>query len=304
MKTYKWFLVALVAVMLAAPNATIIRSTVLHADPFYFTMCRFILIGLVCLPFMIRARRALLAAKARRDIIIASIALSVALIAYALAILHSQASYVSIVTLATPIVFIALSTKIFHETFNRRMAAGITLAMIGAMTLIILPIALSQNGTAFYPLATLLALTNCVAYTIAIIFMRRANEHGVTMSGIIGTSAWLAVVVSLVLFILFGDKTSTPADAPYWLAVGYSGIVVALVGRALNIWSYEHVGGAVMSALGYLETFVAILIPVVILNEKLSPEMVIGGVLILFGVYIVEHHKHPRAKHHITLRHQ
>jgi len=88
------------------------------------------------------------------------------------------------------------------------------------------------------------------------------------------------------------------------LAVGYSGIVVALIGRALNVWSYERVGGAVMSALGYLETFVAILIPVVVLNEKLSPEMVIGGVLILFGVYIVEHHKHPHAKHHISLRHQ
>ncbi len=304
MKASKWFLVALVAVMLAAPNATIIRSTVLHADPYYFTMCRFILIGLVCLPFMIRGRKALLAAKARRDVLITSIALSVALIAYALAILHSQASYVSIVTLATPIIFIALSTKVFHENFNRRMAAGITLAMIGAMTLVILPIALSQNGTAFYPLATALALINCVTYTIAIIFMRRANERGVTMSDVIGTSAWFAVAVSLVLFLLFGNKADTPTDMPYWLAVGYSGIVVALIGRALNVWSYERVGGAVMSALGYLETFVAILIPVVVLNEKLSPEMVIGGVLILFGVYIVEHHKHPHAKHHISLRHQ
>jgi drug/metabolite transporter (DMT)-like permease len=304
MKTYKWFFIALVAVMLAAPNATIIRSTVLHADPFYFTMCRFILIGLVCLPFIIRARKTLFAAGVRRDVIIASISLSIALIAYALAILHSQASYVSIITLASPIIFIALSSKLFHEKLNRRMAAGITLAMIGAMTLIVLPIALSQNGTAFYPLATILALTNSVGYTISIIFMRRANEHGVTMPSIIGVSAWFAVAVSLVLFVLFGDKTSTPTDVSYWLAVGYSGIVVALVGRALNVWSYEHVGAVVMSALGYLETLVAILIPVAVLNEKLSPEMVIGGVLILFGVYIVEHHKHPHAKHHIIMRHQ
>lgn len=304
MKKYKWFLVALVAVMLAAPNATIIRSTVLHADPFYFTMWRFILIGLICLPFMIRTRRKLLDSGARRDVVIASIALSIALITYALAILHSQASYVSIITLASPIIFIALSSKIFHEKFSRRVAAGITLAMIGAMTLVILPIALSQNGTAFYPLATLLALTNSVGYTISIIFMRRANERGVTMPSIIGVSAWFAVAFSLILFMLFGDKTSTPVDLSFWLAVVYSGIVVALIGRALNVWSYEHVGGAVMSALGYLETFVAILIPVVVLNEKLSPEMVIGGVLILFGVYIVEHHKHPHAKHHITLRHQ
>ena len=295
---------ALAAVIIAAPNATIIRSTVVHADPFYFTMCRFLLLGLVCLPFIIRARKKLLDTGARKDVIIASIALSVALVAYALAILHSQASYVSIVTLATPIVFIALSTKIFHEKINRRIAAGMTLAMIGAMTLVILPIALSQNGTAFYPLATFLALVNSVGYTISIIFMRRANERGVTMPSIIGISSWFAVALSLVLFILFGDKTSTPTDLRFWLAVVYSGIAVALIGRALNIWSYEHVGGAVMSSLGYLETFIAILIPVFVLNEKLSPEMVIGGVLILFGVYIVEHHKHPHAKHHIIMRHQ
>lgn len=295
---------ALAAVIIAAPNATIIRSTVVHADPFYFTMCRFLLLGLVCLPFMIRARRQLLNTGAWKDVVIASIALSIALVCYALAILHSLASYVSIVTLASPIIFIALSTKIFHEKFNRRIAAGMTLAMIGAMTLVILPIALSQNGTAFYPLATILAVTNSVGYTISIIFMRRANERGVTMPSIIGISAWFAVALSLVLFVLFGDKAGTPTNLPFWLAVGYSGIVVALIGRALNIWSYEHVGGAVMSSLGYLETFVAILIPVFVLNEKLSPEMVIGGILILVGVYIVEHHKHPHAKHHIIMRHQ
>lgn len=304
MKTYKWFLTALAAVIIAAPNATIIRSTVLHSDPFYFTMCRFLLLGLVCLPFIIRARKQLLDTSARRDVVIASIALSIALVCYALAILHSLASYVSIVTLASPIIFIALSTRIFHEKLNRRIAAGMTLAMIGAMTLVILPIALSQNGTAFYPLATFLALANSVGYTISIIFMRRANERGVSMPSIIGISAWFAVALSLVLFVLFGDKASTPTNLPFWLAVVYSGIAVALIGRALNVWSYEHVGGAVMSSLGYLETFVAILIPVFVLNEKLSPEMVIGGVLILLGVYVVEHHKHHHAKHHIIMRHQ
>lgn len=303
MKSSKWFIVALVAVMLAAPNATIIRAAVLEADVFYFTLCRFLLIGLICLPFIFMSRRALFAPKARRDVIIASVSLSIGLIAYALAILHSQASYVSIITLITPVIFIALSSKIFKETINRRVITGITIAMMGAMTLVVLPIAISQQGTAFYPLATALALINCFVYTIAIIFMRRANEHGVTMPSVIGVSAWFAALVCLVLFLLVGDKTAMPNDTSYWLAVGYSGIIVALVGRALNIWSYEHVGAATMSALGYFETLVAILIPVAVLGEKLSVEMVIGGIFILLGVYIVEHHKHPHAKHHIIMRH-
>ena len=78
----------------------------------------------------------------------------------------------------------------------------------------------------------------------------------------------------------------------------YSGVAVLLIARSLNVVTYEHIGSAVVGALDYLEKLLAILIPVVILHETLSVEMVLGGALILCGVYMAEHHKVNTHKQH------
>lgn len=298
-KSIHWFWLAVVAALLAAPNATIIRVAVDDADPLYWTISRFTLIALVCLPFVLRAGKALRNAAARRELIKASVALAVAMLSYVFAIYYSQASYVSIVTLLTPILFVVFSTKLIGEKINSRAIAGITLAAFGAMVLVVLPVAIQHDGTVFYPLATGLALINCIAYALSTVYLRKADEAGVTAPVAIGISSALIALVAAALFVLFGDWTRMPTDGNYLAAVAYSALVVALLVRAFNVLVYERLGSAVVSALTYLQIFAAILIPVVVLHEQLSPAMVIGGALILLGVYVVEVHKHPHIKHHL-----
>lgn len=299
----KWFWVAAIATLLGAPNASVIRFAVGDADPFYWTMSRFAIIALVCLPFVIVSRAIFQNRAARSALIKASIALSVGVLSFAFAIYHSQASYVSIISLLMPITFVVLSSKMIGERIKYRSIAGLALAASGAMLLVVLPVALNDSGTPFYPLATVLGLINCFAYSLGIIYMRKANEAGVNMTVTIGTTSAVVALVSLALFVVFGDSTRTPVDGSFWLAVVYSAIVVALLQRALNVITYEHIGSALMSALGYFETLLAILVPVFVLNEKLSVEMVIGGILILAGVYVVESHKYPHFKFHFIHRH-
>lgn len=299
----KWFWLAAVTMLLVAPNATVVRFAVYNADPFYWTMSRFAIISVICLPFIVASRAVFRRKAARHALIKVSIALGIAVICYVFAIYHSQASYVSIVTLLTPLTFVVLSARIIGERIKGRSMAGLALAAAGAMVLVLLPIALSDSGTGFYPLATVLGLINCVTYSLGIIYLRKANEAGVTMPVAIGSSSIAIAFVALILLVLFGDTTRMPVDVSHWLAVGYSAMVVGLLGRAFNVIAYEHIGSALMSALGYLETFVAILIPVFVLNEKLSPEMIVGGALILVGVYVVESHKHPHIKDHFIHRH-
>ena len=301
-KNTTWFWVAVVAVLLAAPNATIIRVAVDEADPIYWTFSRFVLISIVCLPFVIKGRNSLRSSVARKNVLIASVALTVGILSYVYAIYYSQASYVSILTLIKPIVFVILSAKLIGDTLTQRSIAGVILTAIGAMVLVVLPIAQNNSGVAFYPLATIFGLVYCVAYTLGFIYLRKANEAGVTMSMSIGVTSMMIAAVTYVLFLLFGDWSRTPVDGGYWLAVVYSALVVGLIARALNVISFERVGAAVIAALGYFEALVAILIPVAVLHEKLSVEMVIGGILILIGVYIVEYHKHPHAKYHFIHR--
>lgn len=292
----KWFWVALLVVLTAAPNATIIRVAVADADPIYWTFTRSLIIAVLCMPFIIRGFGALRSAVARKNLLIASISLTVSVISVTFAIYYSQASYASILSLMTPIMFVILSAKLVGDKITRRSIAGVVLAAIGAMVLVVLPIALHNPGVAFYPLATVLGVVNSIGYALGIIHLRKANEAGVQMPVSIGLSALMTTVVTFFAFVVFGDWTRTPVDGGFWLAVSYSAIVIALIGRAMNVAAYEHIGAATISALGYVQTLIAILIPVAILNEQLSVEMVVGGIVILIGVYMVEHHKHPHNK--------
>lgn len=299
--THYWFVIGLIGVLIEAPNATAIKYAIMGTDPYLFNAYRFLIVAVFTLPFIVLAIRKL-NAKNMRNILLAGLNMTIAIFAYTWALKLGPASYVSIVTLLTPILLVIFSIRLVGEKIDRRSVAGITLAAIGAMVIVILPIALNQGASfEFYPMSTLLTLVNCVTFSLAIIYSKRANEQGVSMSALIGIYAWFVAAISLLLATMNGVAITAPDSTTFWL-IAYSGIGVALIARGMTIVSYEKVGSAVTSALSYLGAFLSILVPVFVLNEKLSVEMVFGGILILFGIYVVEHHNSPHHKHHQILK--
>ncbi len=297
-----WFFIGLIAVLIAAPNSMIIRATVSDADPFLFNSLRFLIIGLVTLPIIIRYRTSLNKTNLK-NVFFAAVAMTIATVSFVWALKLSQASYVSIFTLITPIVLIVYSAKFNKEQISRRAVAGISLAAAGAAALVLLPVAFNQSGDfIFYPAATFIVLFNILSFPAAVIFFKKSNEGGVPMFSVIGISAWLIFAVSAVCYLLFSPAGET-VDFRFLQGVLYSGLAVGLIARVLATKSYEYVGAVVSGALGYLESLIAVLLPVFILGEVLSIQMAIGGVLILLGVYVVEHHKHPHHKHHLFAKH-
>lgn len=302
-KKQKWFLVGLVSMLLAAPNATVIKYTLGESSPYLFNTLRFFIVAFATTPFFVKA----FSKFTKTNVVYtlnAGIFMSIAVVSYVLAIKQSQASYVSIITLVTPITFIFYSLKLTGDRITSRAITGITLAAIGAMIIVLLPVALHQDGNfVFYPIATFYGLINSLSFPLAIIYYKKANESGVPMGALMSGSAWIICVVN-VLMLLFFVHTPIALNQKLGFGVLYSGLAVALLARALNVISYEHLGAVITSALGYLETFFAVLIPLLLLHEKISVEMVIGGVLILCGVYVAEHHKSTHHKHfHIFRSH-
>jgi drug/metabolite transporter (DMT)-like permease len=229
--------------------------------------------------------------------------MSIAVISYVSALSVSPASYVTIITLLTPIIFIIYASKLAGERFNSRSLAGITLAAAGGLVLVAAPFLVHQGGEfVFYPAGTALTLVNTLTFPLSIIYFARANKAGVPMTALMGTSAFMTLILAIGLLIVTSTEL-TPPTPGLVAAAAYSGIMVAVIARALNIASYERIGAVVSSALGYLESLIAIIIPVIVLDEQLSTEMIVGGVLILLGVFMVEHHKSRHHKHHHAFKH-
>ncbi len=236
---------------------------------------------------------------------ISGIFMGIALTFFTMALEQSQANYVVILMLITPIVFIALSSRIIHERISHRAMAGITIAMLGAFTVVAAPIAIAQDSNVqFYPLATAYMLVQSVGFASAMIWMRKANEAGTPMTSVIGLQALVAVALISVFFVLFGDTSRTAINDGLLLSLLYSGVVVALIARSMNVLSYERIGSVMVSGMTYIDTLIAFIIPIIILGESLSPTTLFGGVLILIGVYVIERRKlHVHKGAHHALRH-
>lgn len=52
-----WVTFALFGMLLAAPNATVMRAVIETVDPFFFTILRYVAIAIFCLPFIFLARK-------------------------------------------------------------------------------------------------------------------------------------------------------------------------------------------------------------------------------------------------------
>ena len=299
-----WIIIGIVYAVFAAPHSTVVKIATDSADPIYWVFVRFIALAIVLTPFIILSRKKLLKDKAWMYALGGASSLAVAILLFTIAIRHSQASYVSIITLTNPISLVVMSWLILKLKITRRWAAGITLAATGAMILVVLPIAVSSGSMTFYPLATALGLGNSLMFSLGIILIRRANEVSkIPLTAILGINAYITVIVCGVLFYFFGDHSRAPSDPQFWLLALYSGFGVALFGRMIIIKVFEKLGSAFSASLAYFETMLAIVLPVFVLGENLSLTMVTGGVFILAGLYVIETHKIKPSDHSPSLRH-
>ncbi len=302
MPKQKWFLVALLAAVLVSPNAMLLRYTVGTWDPYFMNLFRTGIGAIVLLPITIRYFHMFRGAVLKKVLIICTAAATV-VTANALALQHGPASYFGLIALLSPLILVWFAARLTHEHITKRALAGITLAAAGALVIVLLPIALSQRQEfVFYPLATLFALISVVMVPLWTVESKMANQdHSVPIFALLGIGNIVAALVSLVLWRLIGSGQVPSFHAPAVSAVLYSALISAILSRALMVKSYEHVGAAVNSSLAYVSTLLAILLPVVFLHETLSVEMVVGGSLILLGVFVAEHHKSPHHKHHHIL---
>ena len=292
-KTIVWLtlILSVIYVLIIAPQNTIIRVMSDTVDPYYWLVAKLVVVGVICLPFLVMGLNKVFAKKVRRDTFVSVVTSSVALITAPLAVYASQASFASVMALSFPVIFVVLSAWLLREKLTHRTIAGVALAMIGALVIILIPFAVAHQGTVFYPMGILLSLVNGVSSALATIYMRRTHQAGVPLMASVGLNAWVAALVSLLLFVLLGDADKTPTGGTFVAAVLYSAIGVSILARIVSVKLYEVTNSAFVGVIMYIQTFASIIIPVLLLGEVLSLPIIIGGLLMLIAVYIIESHK-------------
>ncbi len=305
-KMLRWFVIGLIAALIAVPNATIIRASTGTTDPYVYNLIRMAIMAVSFTPFLFAGLRQYQRQNLKYALIV-GLSIAVCFAAFVEAIHESQASYVGIVALLTPIVLVVYSARFAKEKISHRAVAGITIAALGALLAVGLPLAIRQQGNfTFYPAATLWAIVNCLTAPLITVYSKKANDNGMHLTTFYALAFWLALAFGVVGLIMFNIPFEVEAiSSGSWLGIAYSAVVANSISFIMMTKSYEHIGSAAIGGITYIETIAAIVLPLLILREKLSPELVLGGGLILFGVFLVEHHKsgYIRFSHSLHNRH-
>ena len=276
-------------VVLAGVNAIGVRFVLREMGPFWSAAIRFFAAGLLLLAYMIATRRPM----PRGTRLIGTVLFGVVGFGLAYTFLYqalkdAPAGTTMLMLAIVPLLTVLLAAGQGIERLRLLALAGAALAAVGIV--IVGASQISQN-VPILALALLLATATCQAES-GIIAKRfpPGDPFAANAIGMLLGSAILAVVA-----LVSGEPIVVPTKPETWLAMAYligpgSVAVFVLVLYVLSRWT--------VSATSYsflLMPLVAITIGGLLLNEPIQLSFVVGGAIVLAGVYIGAVHRPRRG---------
>ncbi len=169
---------------------------------------------------------------------------------------------------------------LFKEFFSRLFLAGLLLALAGAATLVGQNAAYSPD----YLFGDFLGLLTAFALTGYVITAARARATIPTMPLMFGSAVVTAVL--LLPLALLSDGDFVPNTMEGWWPLAGLAFVTHVLGQGLIIYGLAHISAA-YGAIGLLvQPVVAALLAWVFFAEALGVLHLLGGVLILAGIWL------------------
>ena len=176
---------------------------------------------------------------------------------------------------------------VFHESFDRRILAGMACLVAGA-------IILSWSGvpTLRNILGPLAILGACVAWGLDNNLTRKVSQADALQ--IVELKGLIAGPTNIAIGVLSGATVSV---STVWLLaaiIGFFGYGLSLV---LYVVALRHLGAARTGAYFSTAPFLGAAISVVALGDAVTPSLFIAGGLMALGVWLhfTEHHEHPHT---------
>jgi drug/metabolite transporter (DMT)-like permease len=148
--------------------------------------------------------------------------------------------------------------------------------------------AFHHNGPKFL-LGVFLSVTAMLSWSVGTIFIARNKVDINPYYGI----GWQMLISSVILFIIM--QTTQPVvpffeiSSKAWWVIGYLAILGSLLTFIAFIYSMKVLPTAVSSLYAYINPFVAMVTAYIVLNEKLSLNILWGSIVTVTGVFLVNY---------------
>ena len=148
--------------------------------------------------------------------------------------------------------------------------------------------AFQQNGPHFL-LGVLLSFTAMLSWSIGTIFMARNKVEINPYYGV----GWQMLISSFILFIIMNTTQQTvpflEITTKAWWVIAFLVVFGSLLTFIAFIYSMKVLPTAVASLYAYINPFVAMVTAYIVLNEKLSVNILWGSIVTVTGVFLVNY---------------
>ena len=192
--------------------------------------------------------------------------------------------------LATPFT-VLLAWPLLAERPSLTTSAGVVLAFVGVVVLAAGP-GLSANA-----LPLLLVVGAAFAFAVSNVLTKRYGPFDPLM--LMGWSSLLTVpqVMLMSLLLEHGQLASlVTADERGWLALAYTIFIGGIVGFGLWFWLIARCSMGRVAPFGLLLPVFALISSVLFLGDRMTPKLIVGGLLAISGVAITQVRPTARPK--------
>jgi drug/metabolite transporter (DMT)-like permease len=170
---------------------------------------------------------------------------------------------------------------IFHETLKRRFWVGMAIAVVG----VIIVVGRDAFEQMHFGWGDLIAVTSSLFYAGYILTTGRTRRQMGTLPFMwLNTAAATAILLA---FVVATGQTLTGFPPEAWESLLAIGLISHALGWLSINFSLGHIAAPLIAVTLLFQPVLTALLAVPLLNEGLSVFQIVGGLIVLLGIYIV-----------------
>lgn len=190
-------------------------------------------------------------------------------------------------------IFTMIIAAIFYREDRFTLSRGIAL-VIGFLGVLVLSYNKLDGNSELHTLGIIAMLVAACGYGASTVFARRVSQHVSPEDHSLGQILAALVFITPAMFVT-NSPIELPSNPITWIAFVWLGLIVSFIASILWFRMIYEIGPSRASMMIYMFPLVGVLLGIIFLGEKISWQIVIGGLLILAGIYIVN------SKHFLQL---
>lgn len=288
--------VFLLNALIGGTNPAFVKAALTEFPPITLVFLRSLLAALVTLPLIYSQWSKIKTFSEKKLLFISSLLFAGNWLFFSIGLQSSSIIMSQIIYMMTPLIVAILGYFFLKEVISKNQILGLILAIFG-MSILIYGSIKSQDILSFgTPLGNFILIISKICWALYLVTSRKVSKsyNPLTILFFNFTTATLValLIIPFELSIRHFDLTNVSATGFFSL------LALALISSVLVFflyqWLIKHTSAFIPSLLSYPVALVAGIIGIIFFGEKLTVTLILGGALIMLGVFLATTYQYAK----------